>query len=125
MGLGVRAPNPVGLSQHGRLPHVENLPQDDARPEPPDEEWCPAHDSWFGPDTECPGCRDEWEQTWTLGDDPAEIARRDDWADSRDEWPTRAEIDHHEATEADGWYRDLVSRAEYPGFDPHSPERGL
>lgn len=61
--------------------------------------WCPAHVSWYAAETECPACRDEWEQTWALGEEP--------------EWPTQAEIEHYEANEgADGWYRDLVRRAE-------------
>jgi hypothetical protein len=76
----------------------------------PTEEWCPAHDSWYGPETECPGCREEWEQTWTLGEEPEEQQRRDDWSDQQEE-----------RAQSDAWYQDLIARSE--GRDPHHPWR--
>jgi hypothetical protein len=84
----------------------------------PTEEWCPAHDQWYAAEGECSGCHDEWESTWTLGEDPAELARRDDWVDRMAE---RWDAEHE--GESDGWYRDLAARAEYPGFDPHDGRR--
>lgn len=80
-------------------------------PEPPDEEWCPAHDAWYGARTECPGCREEWEQTWTLGEDPEDLARRDDWVDQMAE---AAAADECDAEVSDLWYRDVIARASFP-----------
>jgi len=74
-------------------------------------QWCDTHEEWFGPE-ECLGCRAMWEERWT-------IAQADD---DGLEWPSQAEIAHFEATESDGWYRDLVKRAEFPS-DPHSDWR--
>jgi hypothetical protein len=84
-----------------------------------DEEWCPAHEQWYGAETECSGCRDEWEQTWTLGEEPAQ--RGDDWSDSDDErWAVTEAYQDKELS--DGWYLDLLKRAEFPS-DPHSDWR--
>jgi hypothetical protein len=68
------------------------------RPEGPSDEWCPAHETWYVTGDECPVCRDEWDEVWTL-----------------------TEMDAPE--DGDGWYQDLVNRAEL-GQDPHSGERG-
>jgi hypothetical protein len=75
----------------------------DLRPEPPDDDWCPAHDTWFAAETECPGCRDEWESTWALGEEPGELHRRDDWSDQEEE-----------RSQTDAWYQDMIARASYP-----------
>jgi hypothetical protein len=74
------------------------------RPTPPDDDWCPAHDCWYGAETECPGCREEWETTWALGEEPCDedLHRRDDWTDREEEAA---------AADSDGWYLDLVNRA--------------
>jgi hypothetical protein len=67
---------------------------------PTDDEpdwWCPAHESWFPAEVECPGCRDEWEEAMA----------------------ERYDAEHQD----DGWYLDLTRQAEYPGFNPHD-ERG-
>ena len=87
----------------------------------PTEEWCPAHDSWYGAETECPGCREEWEQTWTLGEEPEEQKRRDDWTDQQEEQALAAQIDEYEARQ-DGWYLDLLARMKM-GQDPHNEWR--
>lgn len=110
----------------GQAPRPANRP---TYAELPTEEWCPAHDLWYGPETECPGCREEWEQAWTLGEEPEEQERRDDFNDQAEEraaaeaelpWPSPAEIAHHDAMETDGWYQDLIRRASTPGHDPHN-----
>jgi hypothetical protein len=77
----------------------------DDRPDcPTDPDWCPAHECEIADGTECPGCRDEWESTWALGEEPFE---RDAWADSEEERWAAAEAD------GDGWYLDLVARADF------------
>ena len=83
------------------------------------EEWCPAHEQWYGAETECSDCRDEWEQTRTLGEEPAQ--RGDDWSDSDDERWAATEI-YQDKELSDGWYLDLLKRAEFP-IDPHSDWR--
>jgi hypothetical protein len=92
---------------------------------PTEDDWCPAHDTYFDGANggECPSCRDEWERTRAMtGEDQR---ARDDWEGRQEEaaraqWPTQAEIDHYEETRgdrADGWYLDLVRQAEQ-GRDP-------
>jgi hypothetical protein len=92
------------------------LPTDDGPDEPFPGDWCPVHNHEFHGDLgqECPGCREEWEQTWALGEAPDEQRRRDDFNDQAME---RAAAEEDERA-GDGWYLDLVRRAEL-GTDPH------
>jgi hypothetical protein len=58
-------------------------------------QWCDAHEEWFGPD-ECPGCKEDWDQTWTLGEEP----------DGDEERYRDKEL-------SDGWYLDMLARADF------------
>jgi hypothetical protein len=109
----------ANLGECGQVPTLKRGPYEGhLYHELPVEEWCPAHDCWYGPETECAGCRDEWEQTWTLGEEPAE---RDAWSDSEEErWA--ATENYRDKELSDGWYLDLLKRAEFP-TDPHSDWR--
>lgn len=93
----------------GRAPRTVDagwpeIPGETWEPEPL---WCPAHELLYGPETECPGCREEWEQTWTLGEEPEAIAARDLWEDARAEAAGQGE--------GNGWFLDLIRVAEMGG----------
>ena len=78
----------------------------------PTDDWCSAHDTWFDGSNgqECPACRLEWEQVWTLTEEDEQ--RRDDWTDQQEE-----------RAQADDWYQNLIDRAQ--GNDPHNGWRAL
>lgn len=74
---------------------------DDVRPDSADD-WCPAHETWHGPEEECPGCREEWAQTWVTNDEPDGDADLAAWLDECEAAAEEAE---------GGWYRDMIRRA--------------
>ncbi len=59
----------------------------------PADDWCPEHDRWYPPESECPGCLAENEGTWGPGD----------------------VVGLGPEPPADGWYLDMVRRAAFPG----------
>ena len=84
----------------------------------PTEEWCPAHECWYTTGHECPDCQAEWEQTWTLGEEPSEPDNRaDSLAEAADAetpgWPDTfwAKMDAERAIR-ESWYRDMVRRSD-------------
>jgi hypothetical protein len=81
------------------VPDYLPLPDGDAWDQP--EDWCPACESYHPADVPCTNESDPDPEPWglddvvTLGPEPA----------------------------GDGWYLDLVARAEHPGIDPHDEWR--
>jgi hypothetical protein len=66
---------PACLPTRPIRPSYAELPTDEDGDEPDfPGDWCPVHHEEFHGDKgqECPGCREEWEQTWTTGEEPEE-----------------------------------------------------
>ena len=47
-----------------------------------------------------------------------------DYCEHCDREQAEAQAREHD-NRSDGWYLDLLARADFPGFDPHDPERGV
>ena len=101
-----------------------------SRPLPEDAwGWCPAHECWFASGADCPQCRHERSQSAPDGEIcPADFGDPCPDCSGEDDEGTWGLDDvvglGPEPTEmTDGWYLDLLARAEFPGADPHSPWR--
>jgi hypothetical protein len=80
----------------------KNLPDDDPMDDPDAWVWCPEHEAYFPMGEACPDCL------------------KDEGAGSESDWGPDDVVGLGPGPADDGWYRDLVNRAEHPGTDPHS-----